>query len=358
MRTSTSSWSCLCSWPRSRGLGSRALGGSPQGFVQGRVQPRTGFTLVELLVAIAIIGTLVGLLLPAVQAAREAARRSNCGNKLRQMGIALHNRHDAAGSFPPGAGTVGNRWGDGRSYLGEWQSFHHWILPALEETAYYNVVASNWDRQSPWHNGNATNWPTSLQVGLPVFLCPSDGKGGLTKTSGYTPQLPISNYLGLYSGLNDGESDSDPQGRRAVFMFGVKRKTKLKDILDGSSKTMMAAEYVTAGPNSGVRGYFYTSRAGGRPIHVQNTPNNSIPDRLYGNANFCGSGSDANLPNDNAPCVADSSDNSFATSRSYHPGGVQVVMADASVAFIGDNVDQTVWRNLGWMDDGNTVQVP
>ena len=315
---------------------------------------RTAFTLVELLVVIAIIGTLVGLLLPAVQAAREAARRSNCGNKLRQMGIALHNRHDAAGSFPPGSGTVGTRFG----VAGEWQSFHHWILPALEETAYYNVVASNWARTNPWVNGDTTNWPASLQIGIPAFLCPSDGRGGVTKTNGNTPQLPISNYLGIFSGLNDGESDSDPQGKRAVFMYRADRKTKLKDILDGSSKTMMLAEYLTAGPNSGVRGCFYTSRAGGRPIHVQNTPNNSTPDRLYNNANFCGSGSNANLPDENAPCVGDSGNTSFATSRSYHPGGVQVVMADASVAFITDNVDQTVWRNLGWMDDGNTVQVP
>ena len=318
---------------------------------------RMGFTLVELLVVIAIIGTLVGLLLPAVQAARESARRSNCGNKLRQIGLALHNRHDAAGSFPPGSGVTGGRFG-GTGVNKEWQSFHHWILPTLEETAYYNVVASNWARANPWVGGDTTNWPASLQTGIPAFLCPSDGKGGLTKTCGCTPQLPISNYLGIYSGLNDGESDSDPQGKRAVFMYRADRKTKLKDIVDGSSKTMMVAEYVTAGPNSGIRGFFYTSRAGGKPIHVQNTPNNSTPDRLYNNANFCGSGSNANLPNENAPCVADSSDSSFATSRSYHPGGVQVVMADASVAFIADNVDQPVWRNLGWMDDGNAVQVP
>ena len=318
---------------------------------------RTGFTLVELLVVIAIIGTLVGLLLPAVQAARESARRSTCGNKLRQIGIALHNRHDAAGSFPPGSGVTGGRWA-GSGVNKEWQSFHHWILPTLEETAYYNVVASNWARANPWVGGDTTNWPASLQVSIPAFLCPSDGKGGLTKTCGSTPQLPISNYLGIYSGLNDGESDSDPQGKRAVFMYRADRKTKLKAILDGSSKTMMVAEYVTAGPNSGVRGWFHTNRAGGKPIHVQNTPNNSTPDRLYDNANFCGSGSNANLPDGNAPCVADSGWSSFATSRSYHPGGVQVVMADASVAFITDNVDQTVWRNLGWMDDGNTVQVP
>ena len=315
---------------------------------------RMGFTLVELLVVIAIIGTLVGLLLPAVQAARESARRSTCGNKLRQIGIALHNRHDAAGSFPPGSGTTGTRW-LGNGINKEWQSFHHWILPTLEETAYYNVVASNWARANPWQTG-MYDWPTSLQVGLPVFLCPSDGKGGLTKTCGSTPQLPISNYLGIFSGLNDGESDSDPKGKRAVFMYRANRKTKFKDITDGTSKTMMVAEYVTAGPNSGTRGWFYTSRAGSKAIHVQNTPNNSTPDRMYDNERFCGSAT--NLPNENAPCVADSSDSSFATSRSYHPGGVQVVMADASVAFITDNVDQTVWRNLGWMDDGNTVQVP
>jgi len=323
---------------------------------------RMGFTLVELLVVIAIIGTLVGLLLPAVQAARESARRSNCGNKLRQIGLALHNRHDAAGSFPPGSGVTladspYNRFVSvGKNQ--EWQSFHHWILPNLEETAYYNVLSSNWARANPWQGGDTTNWPTSLQVGLPVFLCPSDGKGGLTKTMGQTPQLPISNYLGIFSGFDEADSDTAPKGIRAVFMYSADRKTKFKDITDGSSKTMMVAEYVTAGPNSGVRGYFYTNRAGGKAIQVRNTPNNSTPDRMYDNANFCGSDSNANLPNENAPCVADSGNSSCATSRSYHPGGVQVVMADASVAFIADNVDQTVWRNLGWMDDGNTVQVP
>src|SRR5688572_16598942 len=198
---------------------------------------RRGFTLVELLVVIAIIGVLVALLLPAVQAAREAARRMSCGNNLRQLGLAMHNYHDANKVFPPG--LINSP---------EWTYLLYYILPYIEQTALHEGLdVARATHVRPWFNNAITTWPKVVQ-GRPVpeFICPSDGMGGITKgvtngIQGADPngmQLYLTNYLGIFSGLNDGDtwaeaanSTAFDKSQLAVFRQG--RSTKIKKITDG-----------------------------------------------------------------------------------------------------------------------------
>ena len=126
-------------------------------------RPR-GFTLIELLVVIAIIGVLIALLLPAVQSAREAARRAQCVNNLKQLGLGMHNHHDSQGTFPPGAWNSPSR---------TW-AFH--ILPYLELQAMSNALNFN----APWNDNRNS---TVIRASVSAFLCPSDGNAGLTYTT-------------------------------------------------------------------------------------------------------------------------------------------------------------------------------
>ena len=202
MRTSTSSWSCLCSWPRLRGLVSRALGGSPQklvmGLVQGLVQPRAGFTLVELLVVIAIIGTLVGLLLPAVQAARESARRSTCSNNLKQLGLAALNYVDANGKLP---------WNRNETAAAPSTSPYPWnfndpkhkgsflvcMLPFMERNDLYsglNFTAETQDIENQLVGGKAL-----YTYVLKELICPTDDHKG-TFVADNNETRAVANYSG------------------------------------------------------------------------------------------------------------------------------------------------------------------
>src|SRR5262245_17125416 len=130
--------------------------------IRGGTTPGRGFTLIELLVVIAIIAVLIALLLPAVQAAREAARRSQCVNNLKQMGIALHNYHDALGSFPPGhLGTGWNDWGP-----------LVMLLPYVEQGTLYNTInfANTGNSANPIVGPNVTSFITTINA----YQCPSD----------------------------------------------------------------------------------------------------------------------------------------------------------------------------------------
>ena len=328
-------------WPLTAACGTRARGG---------IRPR-GFTLIELLVVIAIIAVLIALLLPAVQQAREAARRTQCKNNLKQIGLALHNYHDTFGRFPPGSiSRTGQRFGGP-----EWPYFLHFLLPYMDQAGVYNELAADWGRPGPWIS--SAGWPTTVQNGIPALLCPSDGKGGTTKSFdfsvGQPVVLPISNYLGIFSGLNDGGTALDASATRAVF--ALNRGAGLRDLSDGSSNTMLIAEYLT-GTSNDWRGYFYTNRAGAQYLHLFNTPNSSAPDNILDYPYGCSATNGANLPQQNLPCVPDgNTDNNFATSRSRHVGGVQVLLGDGSVRFVSQNIDLNTWRWLGWISDGNTV---
>lgn len=302
----------------------------------------SGFTLIELLVVIAIIAILIALLLPAVQQAREAARRSACKNNLKQLGLAMHNYHDTHGTLPPGT-IVGT----------EWPYLLHFILPYVDQAPMYNVLAQNWGRKAPWLDDSLTNWPSGTQAGVSTFLCPSDGLGGTVKSIDSTVKLPTSNYLGLFSGLNDGETVADSLLTRAAF--GRNRGARIRDFKDGTSNTMIMAEYLTGSP-SVWRGWFYTSRAASQFLHVTNTPNSSSPDRILDYHAGCAATSDANQPLMNLPCTPDGyTPTNFASPRSMHTGGVQILLGDGSVRFVGENIHLDTWRRLAWIADGQTI---
>ena len=306
---------------------------------------RAGFTLIELLVVIAIIAILIALLLPAVQQAREAARRTQCKNNLKQLGLALHNYHDTFNRMPPGTiSRTGSRFGGP-----EWPYVLHFLLPNIDQAAVYNELANDWGRPAPWIN--ATVWPATVRGGLTALQCPSDGLGGVVKLAGGTVPLPSSNYLALFSGLNDGQTHLDASPTRTAF--GVNRGASFRDIIDGTSNTMLVAEYLT-GTTDDWRGWFYTNRAGGQYLHATNTPNSKAPDNLLAYPAACTAAT--NQPQQNLPCVPDgNTDNNFASSRSRHTGGVQILLGDGSVRFVGENISLATWQNLAWMADGNVL---
>ena len=137
-----------------------------------RRSSRPGFTLIELLVVIAIIAVLIGLLLPAVQAAREAARRAQCVNNLKQIGLALHNYHDVNNTFPLGGVTVGTGAWTGRDNLLAWRAL---ILPHMEQSALYNSV--NFNINTTGSSGQNAGASYTIWISPPsTFLCPSDGE--------------------------------------------------------------------------------------------------------------------------------------------------------------------------------------
>lgn len=333
---------------------------------------RRGFTLVEMLVVIAIMGILVGLLLPAVQVARESARRTTCSNKLKQLGLALCAYQDVQKAFPFGheLDTLGDPSIVGPAPM--WcMSMILKIMPFNEDITYYNLLTQKPDRAPVWEMVEA-DWPAQLRVGLPNLLCPSDGRGGLTKASIFNIGVPISNYLAMFEGLTSTEAHDItdeggypfpplPRDRWGVFFSGKsgrKKATSIKDVTDGLGKTIVMSEHLTAPvEGTGLRAVFFYPRPGSNWVQATITPNSSAPDVLSGDLFGCGEGNGADLPNYNLPCTPDdgSSYTTTATARSYHRGGVGVVMADGAVRFMSDSVDLTNWRRLATIADGGAV---
>lgn len=332
---------------------------------------RAAFTLVELLVVITIIGILIALLLPAVQAAREAARKSQCSNNLRQLGVALLNFESVNGTLPPGTFSP---YFCSHKYPYQWTCYLHFLMPFLEKQAYFDALhGPEYDIGNPFETGYA-DWSVSIlnNAPLPALLCPSDGLGGNLAVCYLSPSvmLPKSNYLGIFSGLCDGDSytmggqylHKRPAQNQWAAFDTYQTGRRLADITDGTSNTMALAEYLKGVNSTDVRGFFWTTRAGSMFLYVKLGPNATAKDNLT--KWLCPDHNEPDEPSLNLPCTGGDDAVNFASPRSRHPGGVNAVFCDGSVHFIANSVnshapDSTIpgdqpgtWQRLGWIADG------
>jgi prepilin-type N-terminal cleavage/methylation domain-containing protein/prepilin-type processing-associated H-X9-DG protein len=297
---------------------------------------RSGFTLVELLVVIAIIGILVALLLPAVQAAREAGRRSQCTNNLKQLGLAMHNHHDTRRTLPAIMGPSGCCWGT-------------WIVPLFpfieQDTTFQQYV--NWggnDSTGPRY-GAAPNNPNVTGRRYSFLTCPSD-----------TDNAPIgvmTNHNYAVCAGTGGTYRTVPTGAPSGFvpMAGMfdgltRRALKLADATDGLSNTLMVGE-VLQGQQSDLRGFIWWGDASGMSTFAP--PNTSLPDQIY-TAGYCN-----NQPLQKRPCTG--TGGAVFYSRSRHPGGVNAGLGDGSVRFISETINANTWLLLGSAQDGLPINL-
>ena len=304
-----------------------------------------GFTLVELLVVIAIIGVLVALLLPAVQAARESARRTQCTNHLKQLGLAFQNYHSRAGSFPLGYGPLGpETYGSGVPSGVEWP----WcirLLADLEETALYDQV--DWTLNP---GGGYAELQPILGATIPGFLCPSDTATlePWNATARCVPSVPTWTYGRISYAGNFGIGPMEaPIPPRILGVLGHNRGARFAEITDGSSHTALISELIV-GTGCTIRG---THSYDEGPAYMHDfTPNDPTPDQ----ARWCGEEDRAR-----GSCVQISRQNMVIhTSRSYHSGGVNLALCDGAVTFLADAIDLRLWWAIGSQDGGEAVSLP
>jgi prepilin-type N-terminal cleavage/methylation domain-containing protein/prepilin-type processing-associated H-X9-DG protein len=285
---------------------------------------RRGFTLIELLVVIAILAVLIALLLPAVQQAREAARRTSCKSKLKQVCLAMHNYHGTHGSFPPffinGPGNP--------SRIADTNKGANWLvslLPYLDQDPIYNQ----------WRFDLNANQNSMRSEELAILKCPSDpyGTGNFCSYAG--GGWARGNYGMNVSPCQHGTIGSGPLGGVGGANFVV----RIRDITDGTSNTV-AVDELRAGLNENdLRGSWAIPGLGSGTAAMFNDA--SVPNNKLGRSDDMENCAVSGLFNDGSRGMGcfDSSTTSQMTARSMHTGGFQVGMADGSVRFVSDNIE-------------------
>jgi prepilin-type N-terminal cleavage/methylation domain-containing protein/prepilin-type processing-associated H-X9-DG protein len=359
-----------------------------------------GFTLVELLVVIAIIGVLVALLLPAVQAAREAARRMQCGNNLKQLALASHNYHDAYKVFPPESIGTTQPPGDWASNMWKINNMERlsWMvltMPFYEQGALHASIeqggpASNTEGVNTGKGGAMPLWTAyfPFRVKVASLHCPSDGTGPATSAT--------NNARNNYNACIGDEvwNIVGRTNRRGIFSHRV--GVSVGAVKDGTSNTAFMSEHSIhpqwANPNcTNIHGcYVIVANLDQNPALCLATrgPNGTIvgtqpaTHQRRGNSLFAGfpmmSGFSTVLPPNSPACARNIGEWEWGVfpPDSYHPGGVNLAMADGSVRFMSNNVNTGntalpdpwrrgvkpsaygVWGAIGTKDGGESVQIP
>ena len=301
---------------------------------------RKGFTLVELLVVIAIIGILVALLLPAVQAAREAARRMQCTNNLKQLGLACQNFHDTYNEFPTACSQNAAKAVGGSNWQ-RW-SYACTLLPFMEQQALYDEwVTNRIGATNPWDTNDFT---CAL---IPGFLCPSDGNG---KTSSGTRAR-----ISYHCNRGDYWLHWDWDECRGVFGDRERTYHTMASIEDGTSNTMLISEVrigkqgsnrIETGFATGVGGgngaapALVSSRAGANGmLNGSVSTNDQCAGWRWADAHSVYTQWHAVLPPNSPNGGNGPEDWSLISASSYHPGGVNVAFVDGSVHFISETID-------------------
>jgi len=329
------------------------------------MRSRRGFTLIELLVVIAIIAVLIALLLPAVQSAREATRRSQCVNNLKQLGLAVQNYHDVNGCIPP-SGVYPTNFADplGRPALNF--SMKARLLPYLEQTPIYNAINFSYSAYI-YNDGQDANL-TAASAQIATFLCPSDMAVG--NAEAYNASTNYPNSAGLNRYYNGWECDGP------AWYLGtdanLKRVQSIASVTDGTSNTAMFSEIrkspLTSGSPATDKDQIHRYTGTWDPVVDNWTPR--LPDcdtntannvtyrgqQYYRATQFLHTYSHTVPPNYKGfDCMDTYASVGHIAARSYHSGGVNVGMADGSVRFVKDSVNIDTWRAIGTRAAGEVI---
>jgi prepilin-type N-terminal cleavage/methylation domain-containing protein/prepilin-type processing-associated H-X9-DG protein len=340
-----------------------------------------GFTLIELLVVIAIIAILIALLLPAVQQAREAARRTQCRNSLKQLGLALHNYHDVFNTFPRGAFgaglsaaeptcTANTGWGS------EWEghSVHMMLLPYIDQAPVYNRIDQNasWTRNCTGNNPASMNRVNAQTVKIPAFNCASDNN------------MPVADGTNNYvfsTGPNMGWTDN---AGASIGMFSRRFHKGMRDITDGTSNTICASELIKGDANNAtytfgsdyIRGQAHIAPvtdnstyvtvaqlnaysaqcAGGTANHISDAGRNWASPMMYDTLfNTLLPPNTKNHTCHRCPGCGRGDAQGVWPARSRHTGGAHTLMGDGAVRFISDNIDTVLYQGAGSINGNETL---